>query len=293
MSGLAAPQPSIQLPPDVVVAGMGRRIVAWIVDNILSGLLGIIPIVFVMAAGGVTFNESAWKQVDWGSTNPYAGVTEPLAKVDLAILAIGVVLYMALQALYFIWSWTAAGGTPGQRLFSFRVADFQTGRNLSLAQATVRWLLLVGIAEAVSLVYLVVFVQAMADHPGSELDTSYGLAGLSNTTSALSSLWFIALLISAIADSLRRGIHDKLASSIVVGRAPMPAYGYPPQAGPYGGYPQAGTPYGYPQAGPGYPQGVPYPPPPGAPGQPPAGQPPATQGGSGTDTPQTPPGTPK
>jgi hypothetical protein len=143
-----------------------------------------------------------------------------------------------------------------------------------------------------------------------------GLTLLSDVVSWGSFIWLIVLIVSAGTHAAHRGLHDRIAGSIVLGPGQAiaawpgypypaqgspywpaqggPAYPYPPQAWP--GYPpqgpavppQGGPAYPYPpQAWPGYPPQGPAAPPQAWPGYPPQpGYPPAA-------SPQTPPAEPQ
>jgi hypothetical protein len=292
MSGWVVPAnlgPGVQLPPGVQVAGMGRRVGAWFLDGLLAGFLAIIPVILAMVTGAVTLNQQAIDQIDWQAYRPFTDVTAPLFHVNTGLLILAAVVYVALNAAYYAGCWAKFGGTPCQRGLSLRVADVARGENLSIGNALLRWVLLQGLSIGIGAVFLVVFLGTLATIPANEWlgggyyfgSTAYGSYGsvslLSNLVSGVSGIWLIVLIVSAGTNPARRGLHDRLAGSIVVGPARVapswPGYPYPPQ--PWPGYPPQGP--GYPpQAWPGYPpQGAPgYPYPPQAwPGYPPQGAP--------------------
>jgi len=114
--------------------------------------------------------------------------------------AIGVliarVLALGLEFAYFVGFWTSRGrATPGMRLLRIQVIDARADQPLSTLPATVRWLMLSG---AIGLIFLL------------PIDSQiFGLASL---------LWILVVLLSVLADPLRRGIHDQAAGSLVVQR---------------------------------------------------------------------------
>jgi hypothetical protein len=143
---------------------------------------------------------------------------------------------------------------------------------------------------------VVVTLRVMATVPGSAslggssvdaLEPGSSLAAwntIANVLSWVGMLWALVLLISTATNPMRRGVHDRLGGSLVVGRAPAgwagyayPAQAYPPQAYP----PQGGYPYppqgGYPQGGAGYP----------GPGGVPPAAPPATPPAASPDQPKS------
>ena len=295
MSGWTAPAnqgPAIaakEIPVGYQVAGMGRRVGAWLLDRFVAGFLGLIPVIVAFATGAVTINQQALDQIDWsvrGTANPFGGVTAPLLQVHTGPLILAVAVYLALSCLYYAGSWMSLGGTPCQRGLGLRVIDVSSGRNLSLDAALLRWALLEGLAICFGSVFLVLFLDYLAKTPTNEWLGTYAYGStlrtgtfgslnvLTSVVSGLSTLWLIVLIVSAGRDPARRGLHDRIVGSLVVGRAPAaatawPGYAYQPQ--PWSGY----SPQGYPPTPPpGYPQG--YPPPnwPGYPPQAPAGYPP-------------------
>jgi uncharacterized RDD family membrane protein YckC len=277
------------------VAGMGRRVGAWLLDRLLAGFLGFIPVIVAFASGAVTINQQALDQVDWsvrGTTNPFAGVTEPLIHVHTGPLILAVVVYLALNCLYYAGSWIGMGGTPCQRGLGLRVVDMSSRRNLSVDAALLRWALLEGLAICFGAVFLVLFLDYLAKTPTNEWLGSYAYGStfrtgtfgslnvLSSLVSGISSLWLIILIISAGRDPARRGLHDRMAGSLVVGRVPAastawPGYTYQPQPQPqpWSGYPPQGQGYQSPPPPPEYPHGYPPPDWPGYPPQAPAGYP--------------------
>ena len=177
------------------------------------------------------------------------------------------VVYMAMMALYFVWPWLTWGASPGQKMLGLRVADVSTGGNLGIDQALLRWAVLTGATEAIGMFGIYLMVDWMARTPTNEwlsysrygsTQTSFSPGGGYTLVSTVSSLWPILLVIVTGIDKMKRGWHDKVAGSIVVGRIQYAAYPA------YGGYPP-GAPAWPPQA-PGSPPAWP----PQAPGAPPA-----------------------
>jgi hypothetical protein len=288
----------VQLPPGFQVAGMGRRVGAWILDRLLSGFLAIIPVVLAIVTGAVSLNQQALdqlRQADPEAFRPFSSVTAPLFNVNTGPLILAVVVYVALNVAYYAGCWVKFGGTPCQRGLKLRVANVTTGENLGIGSALIRWAVLEGIAVCVSAIFIVLLFDSLAKTPtnqwlgygtyGSAFGTGAfgGVTLMSNLVSWGSSLWLIILIVSAGTHSAHRGLHDRLVGSIVVGPAQLsswPAYQYPPQGWPGYPYPPSGP--GYPPQGQGYqPQAWPgYPYPPSGPGYPPQGQgyPPQGQG---------------
>ncbi len=292
----ASPDPMVAVPAGTRLATMGYRIGAWFLDNILVGLLGIIPFIGVIVTGAVGLNQQALDQVDTNSPFPFDGVTAPLFNWNPGLLAVWAGLYVAIRVAYFAGSWVRSGATPCQRALKIIVVDSSSSRNLSMSQALLRWFFLDGVAVIVSLILGFYFVDWVAKAPTNDwLATGYGYSrGLTRAfgpeyylLSWSTTIWSVVLLITAVRNGARRGFHDRLARSVVLSplqtAAPWPGYpppgaywpapgGYAPQPGTY--YPPPGTywpaPGGYP------PQPGAWPPQPGAwpppqPGYPPPG----------------------
>jgi len=280
---VAEPQlPEVVVEGRLAVAGLGRRIGAWIVDAFLAGLMALIPFSVAFASGVVSLNTSVLDQL---TAAPHSTVAQPLLALNLPAFAAAMAAWLLLRAAYFAGCWAYFRATPGQRLLSLNVVAVESAERLSLGRAVVRWLALEGVGQIVSAVALLMIVNVLATVPFSQ--TPYG-AAFSNATAAvdsrakaassLSSLasigstaWSIVLLVSVGAHSLRRGFHDRLAGSIVLGRAPVGWTGsqqWGPAAPPPAGYPQAADPVwpgegGYPQDRPPFAAPIQTPPPAG------------------------------
>ena len=290
MSGWAptapAVDPSVKIPEGMEIASMGRRIGAFILDYIfLSIVAGILGFVVVVASGAVSLNQQAIDQIDRNAANnPFAGVTAPLLDVDMGRLVIVACMYVGLMALYFIGPWIAWGGSPGQKLLGLRVADASDGGNLRLDRALVRWFVMVGVAEIVGALSLIFMLDWIAKTPTSDwlsqssygAQASFGPGGGSTLLQYLPLLWMVLLVVvTGIDKPMKRGWHDKVAGSIVLGPVQYSAYAQYPGYGAAPAWPpqQAGTPpqaAGYPPSA--YPGYGGYP---GYPGYPPQAQPPA------------------
>jgi len=293
----------VQLPPGFQVAGMGRRVGAWILDGLLSSLMAIIPVVLAIVTGAVGLNQQALdqlRQADPQVFQPFSSVTAPLFNVNTGPLILVVMVYIVLHVAYYAGCWVKFGGTPCQRGLGLRVANVKTGENLGIGSALTRWALLEGISTCIGAVFFILVFDSLSRTPTNEwlgyrayaspfgTGAFGGVTLMSNLVSWGSSLWLIVLIVSAGTHAAHRGLHDRLVGSIVIGPAQLsswPAYQYPPQGWPGYSYPPAAP--GYPPQGQGYPPqawpGYQYPPsgqgyPPSVQGYPPAGYPPQGQG---------------
>jgi hypothetical protein len=261
------------LPVGLRVAGVGARLGAWFLDLLVFGLLSLIPLVLAVATGAVGLNPEAARQL---GVNPSVEPTVPLLTLNAALLIAWCVAWVVMAIVYTAACWARFRGLPGQRLLSLQVADAATGKNLSLPRATWRAVLVSGMPAAATAVLLVAVSELLAtvvpaDVGGagetSYINSTYNNAGgdLVSLCSMASWAWPVLLLVSTVASRDRRGLHDRLVRSVVVGRAKTyGAWGNVYGPAPYG---QPGYPYG---PGPGYaPWPVyPYGPQPGAPDQP-------------------------
>jgi uncharacterized RDD family membrane protein YckC len=108
--------------------------------------------------------------------------------------AVTIVVFIGLDLLYFVGFWTGGSrATLAMRLMKLQVGNATDGATLTVGQGIVRWIALDGV------------VQGLALLPPA-------LAGLG----ALGVLWLIALLVSTLVSPTRRGIHDRLAGSVMV-----------------------------------------------------------------------------
>jgi uncharacterized RDD family membrane protein YckC len=128
--------------------------------------------------------------------------TQPDGSARLAVdpvrLGLQVVATTAVSGAYFVLSWAGRWkATPGQRLLGMVVANEAGGSALTLSRSLVRWVALGApfgiiaalVVEAPMLWLLVVMLAVW---------------------------WAVALLVSARLDARRRGIHDRVAGSLVV-----------------------------------------------------------------------------
>lgn len=213
----------------LAVAGVGRRLGAWVIDCIVVFLgmgLGMVIVAFVSRT--VAYDGDVLSQAQNGSP-PHA----PLLIVNRVALTAMAGLYAILMSAYYAGCWTAFRGTLGQRLVSLDVVDIQSGHNLPLWRAIVRWLLRDGFIGIALIVVLVLYADAIATVPFSSTsfaNSAYGpivadprldsVSGLWGVVASVSAVWLLLLLISAAAQAHKRGIHDRLAGSIVLGNAP-------------------------------------------------------------------------
>jgi uncharacterized RDD family membrane protein YckC len=126
MAGQTPPPTSWQGPPietgpapGVRFAGYGARLVAYIIDGILLGIvITILSVVFVAIIAGAAASDSGGAAI--GSTFIY------------------VFLILLLSLLYFPWFWAHGGQTPGMRMFNIRVVRDADGGPIGWGPAILR-----------------------------------------------------------------------------------------------------------------------------------------------------------
>ena len=122
LSRWRAPSLVVEVPgaPGLVFADVASRLVAWVLDVAIVGMVGA---VLIIALGLGEYVGT--------TTSRYMWVSGWTANVAFALLG----------ALYFVFFWTGGRrATIGQRLFDIQVGNAFDGRPLTLDQAVRRWL---------------------------------------------------------------------------------------------------------------------------------------------------------
>ena len=129
------PAPLATGQPGWVIAGVGSRLAAWILDGIIGFFL-----IFLLA---IAF-----------------GIVVAIVSTDATSLPDWVILVavIAFYYVYFVGFWTGGGkATPGMRLFKLQVANAADGKRLSIEAASIRWLAL---GYAIALISLIPILSA-------------------------------------------------------------------------------------------------------------------------------------
>jgi uncharacterized RDD family membrane protein YckC len=172
-------------------AGASARGVAFAIDCGLVTLLCFVVAVPVSLALGPAVE-----------INEFADSAGEALEVDRGIATFDAVLSTLVNGVYFIGSWVRRGATPGQRASALEVeAAGEGGGRVDVTVALRRWLLLgapMGLSAAVS------------------------VAGAPGTVRALVNLtvvgWYLVLVVSTARHPEHRGVHDRLAGTVVVGQ---------------------------------------------------------------------------
>jgi len=174
------------------VAALGRRSGAYVVDSLIIGIAYVALAVFFDAVFGRLVEAApGGRALVVVAVNPVRVVLELTAT-------------LVIDALYFAGCWSRWGATPAQRALRLRVrmADGTPPRPdapdaLPIEAAWRRWAVLATVPIAVG---------SLAASGALEI----GMLLVVNGT------WFLMLLISAAADPLCRGFHDRVAGTVVV-----------------------------------------------------------------------------
>lgn len=197
----------MSLPLAAPIAPLGRRSAAYLVDSLIIGVAYLVL--------GILFDSIFGPLV--------AATPDGQALVVVAVnplrVALELTATLVVDALYFAGCWSRWGATPGQRVLRIRVlleratgsagagpaatgsaaagSAHDTPVALPLEAAGRRWAV------------LAVLPIATGSLAGS------GAIDVSVLT-VVNGAWFLLLLASTAADPLRRGLHDRVAGTIVV-----------------------------------------------------------------------------
>jgi len=137
------PPEDIGPAPGIEFAGYGGRLLAYILDGFLIGIVSTVLILIgvVLLAGGSSVETDASGAITSASVN--AG--------GLGGLLLTVVLASLFSLLYFPWFWARGGQTPGMRVTGLRVVSDRDGSPIGWGTAFVR---LIGLWIAIACIYI-------------------------------------------------------------------------------------------------------------------------------------------
>ena len=169
--------PEVPGAPGLAFADTISRLVGYVIDAIIVGLIGGI-IIGILGVGTTTVAQAGTGLSSFTSLND--------AALTVSFVLVGLV--------YFMFFWTGGRrATIGQRIFSMQVGNAFDGRALTPAQAFRRWL---GYGSVIGLLGLL---------PGL-----IGIAGIAEL------VWVIVLLVTTATSPTKQGLHDKFANTAVV-----------------------------------------------------------------------------
>ena len=174
-----------------VIAGVGARVVAWLIDVTLAGIVpGILAFAVVDWTG---IMRDAIEQARLSPSGQITGMTATTIPVTLEYI-LATLIGLGVQFLYFVGFWTSRWqATPGMIGLKMRAVDANTGSTLSVLQATKRW---IALGWQLALLSLVPALQAVQ-----------GLLQLGLT---------VFLFFTTVTNDRKQGLHDKFANSLVI-----------------------------------------------------------------------------
>jgi uncharacterized RDD family membrane protein YckC len=183
-----APVAVVGPAPGVAYAGLGIRIVAYIIDWILLAV--------VFAFVSIIFGSIFFGSLLTGG-------------VGIAVVAgvVYAVVNLIISAAYFIWGWTnpQMRASLGQRVLGLNTLNASDGGTLTRDQAVRRWAWLYGIFAVASAVQLAL--------------GSSDIRILGSLISLLTLAYWIFLLYTTYQSPKKQGYHDVQAGTVVVKRA--------------------------------------------------------------------------
>jgi uncharacterized RDD family membrane protein YckC len=173
-----------------VISGIGSRIVAWLIDTTLAG---IIPALVSLSL--FDFQGIVRRGIEQAERNPAGRLDTAVYTIPVTLDYVLITLItLGIQYLYFVGFWTSRWrATPGMMGLSMRVVDAASGGTLSIVEATKRW---VALGFPLALLALVAALQSAAGL------LQFGL--------------LIFLFFTTVTNARRQGLHDRWANSLVI-----------------------------------------------------------------------------
>ena len=173
-----------------VISGVGSRIVAWLIDTTLAG---VIPAIVSLSV--IDFQGIMRKAIEQAERNPTGRFDSTVTTIPVTLDYVLIILItLGIQYLYFVGFWTSRWrSTPGMMGLQMRVVDAVSGGTLSIVQATKRW---TALGFPLGLLALVAPLQSAAGV------IQFGL--------------LIFLFFTTVTNARRQGLHDRWANSLVI-----------------------------------------------------------------------------
>jgi uncharacterized RDD family membrane protein YckC len=128
-----APPPEVGPAPGVRFASHGPRLVAYIIDALIVGL--VISVVVVLMS--IVFFAGPGMSGVTSSDFQNGEVTPAMAASAFGFVLITIIIAI-LALAYFPWFWARSGQTPGMRMFGLYVVRDSDGGKISTGQAILR-----------------------------------------------------------------------------------------------------------------------------------------------------------
>jgi uncharacterized RDD family membrane protein YckC len=169
--------------PGLVYAGAGPRLIAYIIDAVL---IGIVVSIITLPFAATALTESLSGSAAFDPANPVP-MMSPVA-------GIGTIVALAIEAAYFSLLWASSGrATIGMRLLKLQVGDATSGNRIPIVTAFRRWL---GFGAWLNLIAFVPVLGAFAS-----------LAVFA---------WQVMLLVTTASHPQKMGLHDRFANTAMV-----------------------------------------------------------------------------
>jgi uncharacterized RDD family membrane protein YckC len=165
-------------PAGLFYADLPNRIIAYVIDMILIGIVGIV-------IGAIT-----------GSFMPVVSIDLTGIHYNYIAAIINAIIGAAISAGYFVYMWTTMRGTLGMKVLNMQIGSEKDGATLSMDQAIRRWLAFGGWISIAS-----------ALNPLPLLGILIGLVAFG---------YVIYLLYTTALSPTKQGFHDKFVGSMVV-----------------------------------------------------------------------------
>jgi uncharacterized RDD family membrane protein YckC len=192
-TGWAVPAAAAAAPQQegYVIAGVGARIVAWLVDATLATIVPIILTLALIDYSAIIQDAIRQAELDpSGRLNTTAMYTIPVTLDYVLVTLIG----LGILFLYFVGFWTSRWrATPGMIGLKMRVVDATTGGTISITQAAKRW---VALGFPLALLGLIPALQSAA--------------GIIQFAVVL------FVFFTVVTNDRRQGLHDRWANSLVI-----------------------------------------------------------------------------
>jgi uncharacterized RDD family membrane protein YckC len=173
-----------------VIAGVGARFVAWLIDVLLAGVIPLALSLIIVDWDSIIRDAiDQARQAPSGQIGSFTyEIPVTLDYVLLTLIGLGV------QFLYFVGFWTSGlRATPGMIGLKMRVVDADSGSTLSIVQASKRWIAL-----------------------GWPLGLLVLIPVLQNSASLIQFAWVVVLFFTTVLHERKQGLHDRFANSLVV-----------------------------------------------------------------------------
>ena len=181
----APPVASWQAPPPAPVPGAAGFVYADVPNRIIALIIDAIVLVIISVVVGIVLAAIGLSSGGFFSN----------AGLGLGLLVYAVIGFV-INAVYFIYSWTAMRASLGMKALGMQVGNAFDGKTLTMDQAIRRAVALWG--------------------PSTVAQFFNGLGVIGPLLSLLAFVWVLYLLYTTATSPTKQGFHDKFANSVVV-----------------------------------------------------------------------------